>query len=186
MPVATIGYLCRVLLCLPLLSGGLVLAGNNTHIVIAGGIIHLKGQVTAGACAVGPDSLDKTVVMGQVRSYQFSGVGSWASPVPFTLQLVDCSTAVSQQVGMMFSGVTEGKDPLVFSAGSGNSAAKGVGIGIFDSQGELIVPNASPRHFTPLTQGTMVLPFTARYRATSRAVTPGEASTVVNFSLYYP
>lgn len=181
-----IGWLWWVILFFPLLSDGSELTGNKTHVVIPGGIIHLRGEVAAGACVVSPDSQDKIVVMGKVRSNQFDGVGSWADPVPFTLTLVDCNTALSQQVGMVFSGVTDGKDPLVFSVGRGPGVAEGVGIGLFDAEGQLIVPNTEPRSYTLLNAGTVEVPFTAKYRATSRDVIPGEASTVVYFSLFYP
>ncbi|WP_234262404.1 fimbrial protein [Klebsiella aerogenes] len=186
MSLKNTGRLWRIILLLPLLSGGNVLAGNKHHVVVPGGIIHLRGEVAAGACIVSPESQDKVVVMGAVRSNQFSGVGSWADPVPFALQLIDCNTALSHQVGMVFSGVTDGKDPLVFSVGRGPGVAEGIGLGLFDADGELIVPNTQPRSFTLLNQGTVVVPLTAKYRATSQTVTPGEASTVVYFSLYYP
>ncbi|ENZ7484588.1 fimbrial protein [Klebsiella aerogenes] len=186
MPLIKIGKKWQALFFLTLLSSSAVWAGNKTHVIIAGGIVHLRGQVTAGACAVSPESQNEIVVMGQVRSNQFSGVGTWADPVAFNLQLVDCSTAVSQQVGMVFSGVTDGKDPYVFSAGYGSEAAQGVGIGIFDSGGTLIIPNTQPRYFTTLTKGTVTVPLTAKYRATSLMVAPGDASAVVDFSLYYP
>lgn len=179
-------WLWRFILLLPLLSDGNALAGNKTHVVVPGGVIHLQGEVAAGACAVSPDSQNKMVVMGTVRSNQFNGVGSWADPVPFRLQLVDCNTALSQQVGMMFSGVTDGKDPLVFSVGRGPGVAEGVGIGLFDAEGQLIVPNTEPRSFTLLNAGTVEIPLTAKYRATGHDIVPGEASTVVYFSLFYP
>lgn len=185
MPVS-IKKLWRLIVLLPLLSGGAALAGNHHHVVVPGGIVHLKGQVTAGACAVGPDSLNKMVVMGQVRSNQFAGVGSWADPVPFTLHLIDCDTALSQQVGIVFTGVTDGKDPLVFSVGRGAGVAEGVGIGLFDAADHQIVPNTRPQYFTTLTKGSVNIPLTAKYRATSDSVIPGVADAVVDFSLYYP
>ncbi|GBU14580.1 fimbrin fimI [Enterobacterales bacterium] len=141
----------------------------------------------AGACAVSPESEDKNVVMGQVRSNQFHGeIGTWADPVSFSLQLIDCNTAASKQVAMIFNGVADGKDPQVFSAGEGAGAAKGVGIGLFDGQGDLIAPNTRARHSTSLTDGLVTVPFMAKYRSTSRQVTPGDASARVTFSLYYP
>jgi|AGFS01.1.fsa_nt_gi P pilus assembly protein, pilin FimA len=181
-----ISALGRAVLFLSLFTTGMALAGNKTSVVIAGGVVHLQGSVTTGACAVSPDSLDKVVVMGKIRTNQFTGLGTWAEPVPFTLQLVDCNTAISQQVGMVFRGVIDGKDPLVFRAGQGAGAAQGIGIGLFDSEGRLIIPDARPRYLTGLTNGTVSVPFTARYRATSQTVSPGDASAVVDFSLFYP
>lgn len=169
-----------------LLCSGWALAKGNTAVTIAGGIVHLRGLVTESACAVSPESADKQVVMGQVTSSRFTDLGSWADPVPFTLQLTDCDTSVSQQLGVVFSGVTDGKDPHVFSVGNGSAAAQGVGLGIFDGHGELMIPNTNPRNLIPLENGVVTLPFTAKYRATSHQVTPGDASAQVWFFLYYP
>lgn len=161
-------------------------AAGKTVITIWGGMMHFRGAVTEGACAVSTESENKSVMMGQVNSAMFSGVGEWAASVPFNLTLTDCDTSVSQQVGVMFSGVTDGKDPLVFSSGQGASAAKGIGLGIFDNAGELMVPNTAPQTLTNLTKGVVTLPFTAKYRATSYPVTPGNANALVWFFLYYP
>lgn len=178
-----IGKVMRFLLLFPLFSGGGVIAHTVT---LPGGMVHLTGAVTGGACTVSTDSEDKKVFMGQVRSNRFEDVGSWADPVSFTLDLVNCDTAISQQVGMLFTGVTDGKDPLVFHAGEGSDSAKGVGIGLFDSSGSLIVPNSEARHLTLLHNGTVSVPLIAKYRATRRIVSGGDASAVVYFSLYYP
>ncbi|MGG8041408.1 fimbrial protein [Klebsiella aerogenes] len=178
-----IGRLLRFLLLLPLLCS----VGAIAHTVtLPGGIVHMTGSVTGGACTVSTDSEDKKVFMGQVRSNLFEDVGSWADPVYFTLDLVNCDTAISQHVGMLFTGVTDGKDPLVFHAGEGSGAAKGVGIGLFDSSGDLIIPNSKARHLTLLHNGTVSVPLTAKYRATDRIVSGGDASAEIYFSLYYP
>ncbi|OQR46656.1 fimbrial protein [Klebsiella aerogenes] len=178
-----IGNVMRFLLLFPLLSGGGVIAHTVT---LPGGMVHMTGSVNGGACTVSTDSEDKKVFMGQVRSNRFDDVGSWADPVSFTLDLVNCDTAISQHVGMLFTGVTDGKDPLVFQAGEGNGAAKGVGIGLFDSSGNLIVPNSKNNNLTQLNNGTVSVPLTAKYRSTDRIVSGGDASAVIYFSLFYP
>lgn len=184
--LANVKRIWRAMLLVPFLLSGNVFAGNADDVEIAGGIVHLKGMVTSGACAVSPESENKFVVMGQVRTNQFTGVGSWTDPVPFNLVLVDCDTAISKRVGIVFTGVTAVKDPQVFSAGYGPGAAQGVGIGLFDNEGELIIPNSRPHYFIPLHDGTVTVPLVAKYRATSRDVTSGDASSLVDFSLYYP
>ncbi len=178
-----IGKFLRYFSLLPFLYGGGAVAHSVT---LHGGLVHMTGSVAGGACTVSSDSEDKKVIMGQVRSNQFKELGSWADPTPFTLVLVDCDTALSQQVGIIFTGVTDGKDPLVFHAGEGSTAAKGVGIGLFDSQDSVIVPNTEARHLTLLHNGVVSIPLKAKYRATERKVSAGDASAVVYFSLYYP
>ncbi|MDK1705092.1 fimbrial protein [Serratia rubidaea] len=162
-----------------------VAAGNRHHVVIDGGTVHLRGGLTAAACTVSADSANQTVDMGQFRSNQFNGVGSLAPPVAFSFRLHDCSTAVSNAVGVAFLGVADGKDPQVLRAGAGQNAATGVGLALFDNQGALIIPNTEPLHWTPLMQGDMTLRFLARYRATSRQVTGGNADAWTWFSLTY-
>ncbi|EPG8311122.1 fimbrial protein [Klebsiella aerogenes] len=178
-----IGKVMRYLFLLSFMYAG----GAEAHTVILhGGQVHMTGSVIGGACAVSTDSENKNVLMGQVSNNQFKGLGSWADPVSFELRLVNCDISLSQYVGMIFTGVSDGKDPLVFRAGEGSAAAKGVGIGLFDSSGELIIPNTKARHLTLLNNGTVSVPLTAKYRATSRIVSAGDASAVVYFSLYYP
>ncbi|MDL4454785.1 fimbrial protein [Klebsiella michiganensis] len=168
-----------------LLLVGKATGGNRHHVVIDGGMVHLRGGLTASACTVSADSVNQTVDMGPFRSNQFNGVGSLAPPVAFSLRLNDCSKAVSDTVGVAFQGVTDGKDPQVLRAGEGQNAATGIGLALFDNQGELLVPNTAARSWTPLAQGDMTLRFLARYRATSHQVTAGNADAWTWFSLTY-
>lgn len=161
------------------------LAGNRHHVVINGGIAHFRGVLMAEACTVSTDSRSQTVNMGQFSSNQFSGVGSLTSPVSFSIRLTECSTAVSDQVGVTFFGVTDGKDPQVLKAGEGVNAATGVGLALFDEQGQIIVPNMQPRVWSRLHEGDNSLRFHARYRATSRQVTGGNADAFTWFALTY-
>ncbi|QHS50176.1 fimbrial protein (plasmid) [Klebsiella michiganensis] len=168
-----------------LMVSGETLAGNRHHVVTDGGITHFRGVLTAEACSVSTDSRSQTVNMGQLRSNQFSGVGSQTSPVGFSIRLTECSTAVSDQVGVTFSGITDGKDPLVLKAGEGMNAATGVGLALFDDQGEIIIPNTQPLVWSRLHEGDNSLRFHARYRATSRQVTGGNADAFTSFTLTY-
>ncbi|QFH71693.1 fimbrial protein [Enterobacter sp. E76] len=149
------------------------------------GDVRFYGQVVNAACSVAVDSRDQIVDMGQVRSNRFRTLGEWQDPHPFHIRLEDCSTNVSQSVGVMFSGEADGKDPLVFQTGYGAGAATGVGIGISDATGQLLMPNIAPIRFSPIQEGETVLHYIARYRATSRTVSAGDASAQVWFSLFY-
>ncbi|CAI1724937.1 TPA: fimbrial protein [Serratia fonticola] len=160
-------------------------AGNRHHVIIDGGIVHMRGAVTASACAVSSDSISQTVDMGQFRSNQFHGSGSYAPPVEFNIFLSGCSTAVSKEVGIAFRGITDGKDLQVLKAGEGENAATGLGLAILDSQGEIIAPNTASHTLVPLINGDMSLRFIARYRATSHQVTGGDADAWTWFALSY-
>lgn len=171
---------------LMLIAPAAALAGNHPYVNIHGGDVHFYGRVVSAACSVNADSRDQSVQMGQVRSNQFRALGDWEDPQPFHITLEDCSTAISQTVGVLFSGESDGKDPQVFRAGYGAGAAHGVGIGIFDAAGNLLAPDTAPPWFAPLQEGDTVLNFTARYRATDRIVQAGQASSQVWFNVIYP
>ncbi|WP_368749894.1 fimbrial protein [Klebsiella aerogenes] len=161
------------------------LAGNKHFVTIYGGDVHFYGQVVSAACAVSADSVDQTVQMGQVRSNDFKDLGDWEDPVHFQIKLEDCDTNVSQTAGVLFTGQSDGKDPQVFKAGYGAGAAQGVGIGIFDESGNLLVPDTAPPWYAPLQDGENILHFMARYRSTSRRVQAGDAGTQVWFNVVY-
>lgn len=150
------------------------------------GKVSFYGKVINSACTVHPENEHQIVRMGQVRSNQFLTSGSWADPTAFEIWLEGCDSSVSQTVGVFFSGSTDSNDPQVFQAGEGIQAAKGVGIGIFDSEGNLLLPGGQPLWYTTITSGKTVLSYTAKYRSTLEQVTPGDASAKVWFSLQYP
>ncbi|EJC2626083.1 MULTISPECIES: fimbrial protein [Serratia] len=167
------------------MSGGSALAGNRHHVIIDGGMVHLRGALTEAACSVSTESAHQIIDMGQFRSNQFGDLGSFASPVEFNIRLTECSTAVSNTVGVAFYGVTDGKDPQVLKAGEGENAATGVGLALFDRNGDIIPPNTPPRTGMALHEGENILRFMARYRATSRQVVAGNADASTWFALTY-
>lgn len=79
----------------------------------------------------------------------------------------------------------DANDPQIFKAGFGADSAKGVGNGIFDSKGDLLIPNSVPSSQYPILNGKSVLYFTAKYRAVSEEIVAGNASAAVNFAVIY-
>lgn len=152
---------------------------------LSGGDMHFYGAVVNTPCSIAAQSLHQSVMMGQVLVANFPSRGSWAAPKTFWLKLDNCSTAVFQFATVAFTGSVNANDPQVFKAGFGADSAKGMGIGIFDSKGNLITPNSAPLSGYPLLDGTSVLFFTAKYRSVSETVVAGDASAVVNFSVLY-
>ena len=147
--------------------------------------MHLRGVLTAAACSVSIESQNQTVNMGMIRSNQFTGLGSYGPPVAFDIHLTECSVAVSTTVGITFVGVADGKDPQVLKTEIGENSASGVGLALFDRQGEIIQPNTAPRSFEYIHEGDNSLRFIARYRATSREVVGGSADVSTWFTLTY-
>lgn len=145
----------------------------------------MRGAITAAACSVAPVSSVQIIDMGQFRSNQFTEVGVYAPPVPFSIELNDCSTAVSETAAISFLGVADTKDPRVLSIEDGVDTARGVGLAIFDHTGNLVMPNAQPHTLGLLREGAMSLRFIARYRATSRQVSGGRADAWTWFTVSY-
>ncbi|PKA28902.1 type 1 fimbrial protein subunit FimI [Cedecea lapagei] len=160
------------------------------RVVVDGGRVHLKGELVNGGCAVAPESQSLRVEMGQYRTNAFHGVGSFSTvDVPFTLRLVDCSVDVSRTVGMMFQGITPAEDPQVFLATSrpGSSrVSSGIGLALFDSQKRQIIPNATANNMLPIDTPELNFHFSARYRAISEHLVPGNIQSDVWFTLIYP
>ncbi|MFL4368458.1 fimbrial protein [Enterobacter asburiae] len=159
--------------------------GHAENVTINGGNIKFHGQVVAAPCSVKSDDINKMLEMGQVRTNNFPTKGTWYDPVAFQIHLEDCDTTVRSTVALRFDGISDANDPQVFEAGHGAGAAQGIGLGIFDYTGRLLVPNTQPKNFFPLIDGENVLHFTAKYRSTLEHVKSGDASGTVWFKMIY-
>ncbi|TCV04748.1 fimbrial protein [Samsonia erythrinae] len=162
-----------------------VQAGNHWNEILPGGNMRFQGEIIAEPCRVEAGDRQMTVQMGQISSNRFHSVGEDVNPVPFTLHLQECTTSVSQRVGITFLGVADGKNPDVLSIGEGTGIATGVGIALFDEHDRLIPVNSPPRNWQPLYNGPNMLHFVAKYRATGHPVTGGVANALAWFSLTY-
>ncbi|WP_253296548.1 fimbrial protein [Serratia ureilytica] len=162
-----------------------VFAGNHRPAVIDGGIMHMRGAITAPACIASTRSNAQIIDLGEFRSNQFNGVGTFASPVPFYIHLARCNAAVRERVAITFLGVSDSKDPLILRTGQGNNVATGIGLAIFNNAGDIVQPNMKPDSGVYLNSSEMALRFVARYRATSLQVTGGNADAWTWFSLSY-
>lgn len=163
----------------------LALAGNQWNVTLPGGNMRFQGTVIAESCRVEAGDRQMTVRMGQISSNRFHDAGEDTRPVPFDIHLRDCSTAVSQRVGVAFRGVADGKDPDVLSVGEGPGVASGIGVALFDGENNLIPINSPPANWTRLYSGPTTLHFVAKYRATGHQVTGGVANAQAWFSLTY-
>ncbi len=137
----------------------------------AGGSMRFQGLIMASSCRVEAGARQMTVNLGQISSNRFHAVGEDSNPIPFAIHLQDCSTAVSQHVGVTFHGVADGKNPDVLSVGEGPGIASGIGIALFDSQGQQLPLNRPADRWISLYRGPTTLNFVAKYRATGRQVT---------------
>lgn len=168
-----------------LLLPPLALAGNQWDVTLPGGGMRFHGIIIAEACRVEAGNRQMTVNMGQLSSNRLHEVGEDTQPVPFDINLRECSTVVSQRVGITFHGVADGKNPDVLSVGEGPGIATGIGVALFDDEGQQVILNGPTPSWTRIQNGFTQLHFVAKYRATGRQVTGGAANAQAWFSLTY-
>lgn len=170
---------------LTLLLESTAIAGNHWGTQLPGGQMRFQGELIAEACSVETRDRHLIVKMGQVSSHRFHWVGDEATPVPFDLHLQNCNTHVSHNVGVMFYGIADGKNPDMLSVGEGPGIASGIAVALFDAAGRFIPLNTPAEHRTPLQDGPVILHFVAKYRATEQSVTGGLANAQAWFALTY-
>lgn len=168
-----------------LAASGLFTLQAHAELSQPAGNMHFLGEVVNAPCVIDLRSQHQVVVMGQVRDAELSSPGEWAGNTAFQIRLEDCDTSVRDTASAAFSGTPDSNDPQVFQTGDGPYPAKEVGLGIFDAKGNLLIPNSAPLSFEALNDGTTILHYSAKYRATGTQVTPGDASAAVNFSVLY-
>lgn len=161
------------------------LAGNKWNTTLPGGNMQFQGVIIAETCRIEAGDKQMTVNMGQISSNRFHAVGEDSAPVPFVIHLRECSTVVSERVGVAFHGVADGKNPDVLSVGEGPGIATNIGVALFDDEGNLVPINRPPANWKRLYSGSTSLHFIAKYRATGHRVTGGIANAQAWFSLTY-
>lgn len=160
-------------------------AGNNTHTIIDGGMVHLRDGLVEAGCTLSTNSENDVIDMGEFRTNQFKGTGSYSGNIPFKLIITNCSTAVSSKVGLSVFGYINEQEPQIIKLEDSDETAKGVGIAILDSDGDIIIPDNMPSKWINFHEGENTLHFNARYRATDMQVTGGKANASVWFHLTY-
>ncbi|KDL89098.1 hypothetical protein AE02_05297 [Klebsiella variicola] len=186
----------RFVLIMFLAGGVLPCVARNHVVIISGGDTHFHGSLAEGACVVSAESRDMHIDMGQYRNNEFTGVGSESSlHIPFVVHLTDCNPELAARIGISFYGMTDPKEPDAFLVSSneggpvgvsGGAGFSGLGLIISDARGNTIVPDMPPPLTTHIENSEVLIPFTARYRATSREVYAGQLRSDVDFRLVYP
>lgn len=165
------------------------LAAATAHAeVVDGGTVHFNGELVNAACAVSVESADQTVNLGQYRTATFQQVGAYSARIPFTIELTDCDTTVSQNASAAFYGQMDQTDPTLLAVASATNAttATGVGIEIRDSADQVLTPDGT-NFSTPqqLIDGNNTLAFSASYKSTAATTTAGQANADATFVMQY-
>jgi major type 1 subunit fimbrin (pilin) len=146
------------------------------------GTVRFIGEIVSGACGIDAGSMDQTVSLGQVPASQFKAVGDRSSPNKFDIVLTECDTSTQKNARFTFSGVQDPASPALFAT---TGLAENVAIRLQASAGEMLDNGKEQVAPVVLQDGNNTISFGAMYESTAATVTPGEADSVVNFTVAY-
>lgn len=149
------------------------------------GTVTFKGSIIDAPCSISPDTANQTVDMGQISSAAIEAGPT--TPVPFQIQLENCTLTDENTVAVTFSGTPNYLDSSVLglSGAAGNGTAVGIVIG--DQSGQKIALG-SPSAAQLLQNGPNTLQFSAWLDDKNRGwdiITPGDFTAVANFTMSY-
>jgi type 1 fimbria pilin len=152
------------------------------------GTINLEGKITSGTCPIevinpGDGSTGSTVKMGSVPASLFNAVGDEYNGKSFVLRISDPSTCgltpgTPATATVTFNGAADGD---YFAIAPGVDSATGVAINIRDKSGNPVKPGTASVAYDVHETLPTDMAFHAAYRSTAATVTPGVASTSVQF-----
>lgn len=146
------------------------------------GSVTFKGSIIDAPCSIEPESLDQTVKLGDIASAQLKNGGK-STPQDFLIKLVGCDVATAKDLTTTFTGAeSEAAPGLLAMKGS----ARGASIAINDIDGKLL-PLAKASKAIKIENGHTNLRFSAHLQGdgASAAITPGEFTSVADFTLAY-
>lgn len=156
---------------------------------LLGGDLSFTGVVMAYPCSIAPDSERVPVDFGKVSTKSLY-INGKTVPVPFTINLEDCTPSVFDSVTVTFSGTANGNlaDRLAISATSPGNAG-GVGIGLLEEDDTPVRLNVATRP-AAISDTTLRLNFQAFVEAEPDALANGTLTTgpftaTANYTLNY-
>jgi major type 1 subunit fimbrin (pilin) len=170
-----------------------VALGDNRLIVLDlglnDGIRFIRGGATTCSASVMPGS---AISMPKVQAAALATYGGTAGNTPFSIQLVNCTTAGAVSNGVAVRTYFDG--PQV-NASTGNlnlgatATATNVQLQLTNASGSVInlagAKTAQNVAIQQISSGAANLPYAVRYFATGKS-TPGLVASVVNYTIEYP
>ncbi|HDT2108503.1 TPA: fimbrial protein [Enterobacter roggenkampii] len=142
------------------------------------GQVKFHGMIIDSPCSIDDQSQDQTVELGQISDVALSNGGT-SKPKSFNVMLKNCSISTASTVTTTFTGLA-GQDGKLGISGT----ASGAGIVLTDAAGNKI-ELAKPSSAHTLQNGDNTLSFAAYVQGDGASVTPGEFSSVADFTLAY-
>ncbi len=158
---------------------------DNNNASVASGQMQFQGEVIADTCIIDDGNQYLTVDMGQASNSKFKQAGDDSDPVVFSLSFRHCSPTVSRNMVVAFRGIADKQNPDLLAVENGDNVARGIGIALFDDQGNLIPINTGKLVVKPQYHGPLTVNFTARYRSTTDNVSGGLANAQAWFLFTY-
>lgn len=150
------------------------------------GKVNFKGAIIDAPCSISADSIEQTVELGQVSNIALVDGGK-STPRSFDIALENCDiTALTKGVQLTFSGAAASFDATNKTLGIVGTGA-GAGIQITNGSGN-VVTLGTPTPFQGIQDGNNTLRFSAYLMGNGgdiTTVTPGEFSSVADFTLFY-
>ncbi|CRL62915.1 fimbrial protein [Proteus penneri] len=148
------------------------------------GIVYFRGGIVEPACTVSPESKNQIVDLGIISSNQFNGVGSHSIKLPFFINLMNCNKNMADKVSLYILGDVNSIDKRLFNITEKQNSASGVGVALFNSEDEMIIPN-NINKYKFIKENELKIEFKASYLATKETVIGGKADSVVWFVFNY-
>ncbi|MGC0850362.1 fimbrial protein [Pantoea agglomerans] len=143
------------------------------------GTVTFTGSVIDAPCSIAAGNEDQTISLGQVSSAAVANGGT-STPVPFYIQLENCSVDTANTVSTTFSGADSSVDGAVLGV-TGN--ASDVGIVMTDGDSNAITLGEATTGQT-IVNGDNTLSYSA-YIIGGAAPTEGDFTAVTNWTLAY-
>lgn len=151
------------------------------------GTVTFTGTVIDAPCSIAPESADQTIDLGQIALSTLSngaeaddGAGS-STPVPFSIQLVDCTLGAIKTATTTFTGNIANPGMLAVSG-----TAKGISVGLNNADGSVLPVGTASKPFT-LAAGSNTLDFSAYVKGNGSLDMPvaGDFTSVATFEMAY-
>lgn len=148
-------------------------------------ILNFSGTIRNKACEINPNSITKTVNLGDVGGSVFKNIGDLSPPKELEIE-ISCASYSPQKATVKFEGLSDEQDPSLLALDNSVDSAKGVAIQISDKDGTKIDLGNNSKSIN-IIDGSNILHFIARYQAVESGnnVTVGSANATANFTINY-
>ncbi|MGA5657974.1 fimbrial protein [Rahnella contaminans] len=152
------------------------------------GSLAFIGNITSSTCCVSVNggNANTSINLGTYYLSNFPYKGAMATPIPFTISLINCKPAVAK-VAIIFDGTADSNDHSVFTnVKTGINASRGTGVRLYNDGADSsdISPHGISAFYSVL-NNSVTLPFTVRVTSTANNVTSGILQADTDFTISY-